>query len=71
MFDVNNVRKIVITEEKLKEILSDNDEVFKSDLGTLKGVEVELTVNPDFESKFCRARPVPYALKENIENELD
>lgn len=46
------------------------DEVFKSDLVTLKGVEIKLTVNPNCEPKFCKTRPVPDALKEQIEKEL-
>ena len=35
-------------------------------MGTLKGFEVELTVDPDCKPKFCKARPVPYALNERI-----
>ena len=70
LFDIN-VRKIVMTEEKLKEILSECDEIFKSDLVQLKRVEIELTVNPDCELKFCKARPVPYALNEQIEKQLE
>lgn len=46
------------------------DEVFNSDLGTLKDVEADLTVNQDCETKFCKARLVPYALKK-IEKDLE
>lgn len=71
LLDINTVREIVTTEEKLKKILSEYDELFKSDLTWLKGVEIELTVNLDYESKFCKARPIPYARKEQIEKELE
>ena len=40
-------------------------------MGTLKGFEVELTVDPDCKPKFCKARPVPYALNERIGKELE
>ena len=46
------------------------DEVFNSDLGTLKGVEADLTVNQDCETTFCKVRLVPYALKK-IEKDLE
>ena len=59
LFDINNVTEIVTTEKKLKEIFSEYDLIFKLDLGTLKGVQVELTVNPGCEPK--KTKPVPYA----------
>ena len=40
-------------------------------MGTLKGFEVELTVDPDCKPKFCKARSVPYALNERIKKELE
>ena len=69
LFNINNATEIVTTEEKLKEIFSEYDLFFKLDLGTLKGVQVELTVNPGCEPK--KTRPVPYAQKETIRKELD
>ena len=33
-------------------------------MGTLEGFEVELKVDPDCKPKFCKARPVSYALNE-------
>ena len=54
----------VRTENWLNKILSDYKEVFKSEMGTLEGFEVELKVDPDCKPKFCKARPVSYALNE-------
>lgn len=51
-FDINNIREIATTKKKLKEILSEYNVVFMSDLGTLKCVEGESTANADCEPNF-------------------
>ena len=61
----------VYENESLKKILSDYKEIFKPELGTLKGVEITLYVDRDAKPHFCRARPAPYALKDRIEKELE
>ena len=43
--------------------------VFKSGLGTIKGITAKLETKSDAQPKFCRARPVPYALQEAVEEE--
>ena len=45
--------------------------VFKDELGTIEGVKAKLFVKPDSKPKFVKPRPVPYALKGSIEQELD
>ena len=40
-------------------------------MGTLKGFEAELKVDPECKPKFFKARAVPYALSERIEKELE
>ena len=66
LLNVNYVEENARTENCLNKVLSDHKEVFKSKTGTLKGFEVELIVDPDCKPKFCKARPVPYALNEKI-----
>ena len=61
----------VYENESLKKILSDYKEISKPELGTLKGVEITLHVDLDAKPCFCRACPVPYALKNRIEKELE
>ena len=46
-------------------------EVFKEELGTLKGVQARLTLQPGATPKFFRPRSVPYALREAIEKDLE
>ena len=44
--------------------------VFSEGLGTLKGAKVEIYVDETIQPRFHKARPVPYAMKEKIEDEL-
>ena len=71
LLNVYYLEENVRTENCLDKILSNYKEVFKSEMGTLKGFEVELKVDPDCKPTFCKARPVPYALNERIEKELE
>ena len=50
--------------ETLSDILKRHDEVFNRGLGTIKGFKADINV-------FCKARPVPYALRQKVEEELD
>ena len=68
--NVYYVEENVKTENCLNKI-SDYKEVLKSEMSTLKGFEVELKIDPDCKPKFCKARPVLYALNERIEKELE
>ena len=54
----------------LEQVLENHKEVFSEQLGLLKGVEVKLALNPEAPPKFCKARPVPYAMRERVEMEL-
>jgi len=45
--------------------------VFGEGLGTLKGTEAKIYVDPEATPKFMKARLVPYALKAKVEMELD
>ena len=44
--------------------------MLKEGLGTLKGYEAKIHVDPDAVPKFHRARTVPYALRDKVEKEL-
>ena len=45
--------------------------LFSGDLGCYQGPPVSLQLSPNAAPKFMRPRPVPYALREKIEAELD
>ncbi|XP_077863505.1 uncharacterized protein LOC144347283, partial [Saccoglossus kowalevskii] len=52
-------------------VLDQYQELFQDELGTLKGIKAELVVQPDATPKFVKPRPVPYALRTAIENDLN
>ena len=45
--------------------------LFSSELGSLKDREFSIEVDPTVPPKFCKARPVPYALRKKVDLELD
>ena len=60
----------VRTDNCLNKTLSEYKEIYRSKMATLKGFEVELTVDPGCKPKFCKARPVSYALNKRIKKKL-
>ena len=59
------------TDESLQDILKKYKSVFTEQSGKVKGVNATLTLKENAQPKFCKARPVPYALKEKVEKELE
>jgi len=55
----------------LKTVLQKYDEVFSSELATMKEFQAKLTVREGTKPQFCHPRPVLYALKGAVEKELD
>ena len=58
-------------EELVKSLVEEFKEVFKEGLVTVKGMKAKLVTKDGIGPKFCKARPMPYALKEQVEEELD
>jgi hypothetical protein len=54
----------------LPEILEKHNVLFKQGLGTLKDVKVALNTDPNAVPVVCKPRPVPYALREAVDAEL-
>ena len=52
-------------------ILQEYAEVFNKELGTMKGITAKIYIDPAAQPKYRKARPVPYALRPKIEQELD
>ena len=55
----------------IQSVLQRFTDVFKEGLGTLKGYEAKIHINPDVVPRFCKARTVPYALRARVEDELE
>ena len=50
--------------------MSEFSAVFKEELGVLKGIEATIELQPTARPRFCKNRPVPFALKEKVETLL-
>ena len=55
----------------LEEILAKYAAVFRNELGKAKNITATLHLDDRASLKFCNARPVPYALREEIDRELE
>ena len=55
----------------ITDVLQKHSLVFKDELGCLQGTKIKLQVNSEVPAKFYKARPVPLALKEKVEEELE
>ena len=52
--------------EELDGILEQYEEVFRDELGLLKGVEIKIHVDAQATPRFYRARNVPHAIREQV-----
>jgi hypothetical protein len=59
------------TQQGLQSILEQHKDVFKSELGTLNGVEAKIHIDPQAKPIFYKARTVPLALRQKVERELE
>ena len=62
---------LVSKTETLSDILKRHDKVFNKGLDTIKGFKADIKLQDDAKSVFCKAQPVPYALCQKVEEELD
>ena len=53
------------------QLMEEVPDVFKEGLGELKGMKVNIHVKDDAIPRFHKARPVPYAMKQKVEDELN
>ena len=55
----------------MKSVLEKHKALFQLGLGTLKGHKVKIAVDPEATPRFHKARPIPYAFKQKVEEELE
>ena len=55
----------------LHELLGRYPEIFQEGLGTFKNYEAKIEVDPEATPRFCKARTIPYAMREGVEKEID
>ena len=66
--DIHSVANTSLTSTQL---VNEFPSLFAAGLGCLKGKTFTLNVNDKVPPKFCKARTVPYTLKDKVSNELD
>ena len=72
--DWKSIRAVTTSETKslsLQQVMRSHEEVFKEELGTVRSLQAKLHVRPDAHPQFCKARPIPFSIKDAIELELD
>ena len=57
--------------QRLEAILNRFSNVFAAELGTITGFQAKLHVQSDVVPKFCKPRPIPFAIRDCIEQELE
>ena len=55
----------------LQQILAQHADVFKEELGELQGVTASIHVSDKAHPRFVKSRQVPFAMRANVEKELD
>ena len=69
--DWNSIKTVLLEKDPLRQLLLEHEEVFSDELGTITPGKAKLAVSPSAVPRFHRPRPVPYALKPLVEQELD
>lgn len=59
-----------VKRRQLSDILDTFKTVFEPGLGTLKGYKAKIFVDQGTPARFCKARPLPYAMRGKVEEEL-
>ena len=55
----------------LQQVLDRHPDVFKEELGKLQGTSAKIYVERNATPRFEKARPVPFAIRQKVEQELD
>ena len=57
--------------DSLQELMAQYKGVFEPGLGKMTGYQAKIHIDPNAAPRFCRARPVPYAMRVKVEQALD
>ena len=70
--DWHNINRVTVGDQTtLTAILQKHEPVFKDELGLVRGASAKIQLKPNAVPKFCKARPIPYALRDRVKKELD
>ena len=68
--EIKLTREEETTQTSLEGLLEEYQEVFNEELGTMKEIKAKLHVKEGSVPKFHRPRPVPYAMRQPVEDEI-
>ena len=68
---LNSVSFEVNSRPAVQSILDKYDQVFSKEVGTFDGPLVHIDITPDAVPKFRKARPVPFALRASVDEEIE
>ena len=70
IFEVHHVTPSGTPQDRIEKAIADS-EVFDSSVGRIKGVQAKLKVKSDAEPRFFKPRPIPFAIKDKVAEEID
>ena len=70
-FDSAPINSIFVTNAKVSLLCKEFSDIFEPNLGKIKDYKAHIYVKPDAHFRFFKPRPVAFALREKIENDLD
>ena len=68
---IRTIRSVDATLSTLEVVLARHANLFRNELGTIKGATAKLHVSPDARPRFYRPRSIPYALRSRVDQALD
>ena len=68
---LSDVQSLSTEPANVTSILKEYPDLFSEGLGCYKGHQFAIEVDPTVPPKFCKARPVPYALRAKVDHEID
>ncbi len=66
-----HVLQIQTGDDSLQKMLVRHSDVFKEELGTLRGLQAKIHISPEAVPRFFRPRSVPYAMRTKVDDELN
>lgn len=67
----DEIKHVKTEAQALQDVLLQHEEVFKEELGLLRGVHATIRVSADAHPKFYKPRSVPYAMRTKVEEEIE
>lgn len=70
LFNSSNAHMVHETQASIDNLLNSYSDIFEETLGCFNGGKVKLHLKKNATPRFIRARTVPFAIKERVENEI-